>query len=65
MRSWKAQFGNYDLAAFDLAIQKNNSEIIKVNEEIKSLRQQNQNMEDKLASNKAEMLSIIANNNKE
>lgn len=65
MRSWKAQFGNQDLNAFDLAIQKNSMDIIKVNDEIKSIHNQNQRMEDKLASNKAEVLAIIANNNKE
>lgn len=40
-------------------------DIIKVNDEIKSIHNQNQRMEDKLASNKAEVLAIIANNNKE
>lgn len=65
MRSWKAQFGGQDLNAFDMAIQKNTAEIIKVNDEIKSMHIQNQKMEDKLASNKAEVLAIIANNNKE
>jgi len=48
-----------------MAIQKNTAEIIKVNDEIKSMHIQNQKMEDKLASNKAEVLAIIANNNKE
>lgn len=48
-----------------MAIQKNSAELIKVNEEIKYMHVINLKMEEKLASNKADVLAIIANNNKE
>lgn len=48
-----------------MAIQKNSAELIKVNDEIKYMHQINQKMEDKLESNKKDVLAIIANNNKE
>ena len=64
MRSWKKQFGNYDLEAFDSAIKKHTAELIVVNDEFKVVHNNNKKMEDKLSQNKAEVIAIIEGNNK-
>jgi hypothetical protein len=64
MRSWKNQFGNYDLGSFDKAIKQHSAELVVVSDEFNKVHENNKKMEDKLSKNKAEVLAIIEGNNK-
>jgi len=64
MRSWKNQFGSYDLGSFDKAIKQHTAELVVVSDEFSKVHENNKKMEDKLSKNKADVLAIIEGNNK-